>query len=194
MARKEGLIGRKVGMTQVFGDDGSHLPVTVIQAGPCTITAVRTKATDGYDAVQLGFVDVKPHRATMPAIGHAAKANTGAKRFQREIRLHGPATVQQGDVLTVAQFGEGACEYVDVSGVSKGKGAQGVMRRHGFGGMCASHGTERKHRSAGGIGAPVDGYGVAIEFSRAYKVIADIPFELIEAVAQRCDDALSLVG
>lgn len=148
-----GLLGTKIGMTRIIAEGGLVEPVTVIKAGPCVAMQIKTKERDGYDAVQLGFVDVKPHRATMPAIGHAAKANTGAKRFQREIRLHGPATVQQGDVLTVAQFGKGACEYVDVSGVSKGKGAQGVMRRHGFGGMCASHGTERKHRSAGGIGA-----------------------------------------
>jgi large subunit ribosomal protein L3 len=148
-----GLLGTKIGMTRIITDTGLVEPVTVIKAGPCVAMQIKTPERDGYHAVQLGFGDVKPHRSTLPQIGHASKARTGPKRFLREIRLKEAPGVQEGDVLTVGQFGEGACEYVDVTGVTKGKGFQGVMRRHGFGGMCSSHGTERKHRSAGGIGA-----------------------------------------
>ncbi|MBI4716378.1 MAG: 50S ribosomal protein L3 [Planctomycetes bacterium] len=148
-----GLLGMKVGMTRVIDERGGVSPVTVVKAGPCVVLGVRSKAREGYDAVQLGFGDVKPHRSTMPMIGHAARANTGPKRFIREIRLDAPAEVQGGDVLTVDVFSKAAVGWVDVIGTTKGKGFQGVMKRHGFGGMCASHGTERKHRSPGGIGA-----------------------------------------
>ncbi len=148
-----GILGTKIGMTRIVGKAGLVEPVTVIKAGPCVAMQVKTRETDGYHAVQLGFADVKPHRSTMALIGHAAKANTGPKRFHREIRLMEAADVAVGDVLTVDLFTKGEIEWVDVTGISKGKGFQGVMKRHGFGGMCSSHGTERKHRSAGGIGA-----------------------------------------
>lgn len=146
------LLGKKIGMTRVCDESGVVTPVTVVQAGPCTVMQVRTQKVDGYDAVQLGFEDIKPHRTTKAQIGHAAKAGTGPKRYAREIRLNGQATVAQGDVVTVDLFTEGV-GYVDVTGVSKGHGFTGVMRRFGFGGQPASHGTERKHRSSGGIGA-----------------------------------------
>jgi large subunit ribosomal protein L3 len=145
------LVGRKIGMTQVITDRGVTEPATVVQAGPCVVMCVRTRKSDGYDAVQLGFGDVKPHRSTKALIGHAAKAGTGPKRFCREVRLAEATEVECGAVLTVELFREGV-EYVDVSGITKGKGFQGVMKRYGFGGQPASHGTERKHRSAGGIG------------------------------------------
>jgi large subunit ribosomal protein L3 len=128
-------------------------PVTVVKAGPCVALQVKTKDTDGYDAVQLGFEDVKPHRSTRSAIGHAGCAGTGPKRHVAEIRLMEPTSVSRGDVLTVDLFADGKVSHVDVAGTTKGKGFQGVMKRHGFGGMCSSHGTERKHRSPGGIGA-----------------------------------------
>lgn len=147
-----GLLGRKIGMTRVLGDGGKVQTVTVVKAGPCVVLQVRDKETDGHDAVQLGFEDVKPHRSTMPLIGHCAAAATGPKRFVREIPLAQPATVAQGDVLTVDQFAEDRVRCVDVTGTTKGKGFAGVMKRHGFGGKEASHGVERKHRSAGGIG------------------------------------------
>ena len=147
-----GILGTKIGMTQVLGDRGAVYPVTVVKAGPCVVLQVRSKSVDGYDAVQLGYGDVKAHRSTKPMIGHAAAAGTGPKRVVREIRLDEPATVACGDVLTVKAFADGAVEYVDVTGVTKGKGFAGVMARHGFGGKEASHGVERKHRSAGGIG------------------------------------------
>ncbi|HNQ22777.1 MAG TPA: 50S ribosomal protein L3 [Phycisphaerae bacterium] len=159
-----GLLGTKVGMTRVFGDDGSALPVTVVKAGPCVVLQVKAPERDGYHALQLGFGDVKPHRSTMPMIGHAAQAGTGPKRYVREIRLTEPASVQAGDVVTVEQFAAHQVRYVDVSGVTKGKGFAGVMKRHGFGGQKSSHGVERKHRSAGGIGGHATrGHGRAVK-------------------------------
>ncbi len=147
------LLAKKVGMTRIIADNGVVEPVTVVRAGPCVVLQIKTKDKDGYDAIQLGFEDVKPHRSTKPLIGHAAKAGTGPKQFTREVRLEEPAAVSMGDVLTVEQFTAGDVGHVDVSGTTKGKGFQGVMKRHGFGGMPASHGTERKHRGPGGIGA-----------------------------------------
>lgn len=150
---KPALLGRKIGMTRVRDEEGRVTPVTVVQAGPCTVTQVKTAESDGYDAVQLGFEDVKPHRSSKPLIGHAAKSGTGPKRVHREVRLEEAATdLNPGDVVTVGLFGDEAVKHVDVSGVSKGRGFSGVMRRHGFGGQRASHGVERKHRSPGSIG------------------------------------------
>jgi len=145
------LLGKKVGMTQVYDDSGRLLPVTVIQAGPCTVVQVKTVEADGYNAVQLGYEDVKPSRRKKPQIGHAQKSNAAPKRFIREMRL--PDDVEPdykvGNSLTVSVFVEN--EYVDVVGTSKGKGFAGVMKRHGFHGFPASHGTERKHRAPGSI-------------------------------------------
>ncbi len=136
----------------MVGDHGAVEAVTVVKAGPCVVTQVKSEDSDGYHAVQLGFEDARPHRSTMPLIGHAAAAKTGPKRASREIRLSEAADASLGDVLTVSQFAEGDVRYVDVVGTTKGKGFAGVMKRHGFGGKEASHGVERKHRSAGGIG------------------------------------------
>jgi len=144
-------------MTRVIGTDGRAEPVTVVKCGPCVVLQVKSKDTDGYDAVQLGFEDVKPHRSTKPLIGHAAKVGTGPKRFAREIRLTEPADVSAGDVVTVDVFAEDPLGFVDVTGTTKGKGYAGVMKLHGFGGMEASHGTERKHRSSGSIGGHAPG-------------------------------------
>lgn len=148
------LLGKKIGMTRVYTEDGRAVPVTVIQAGPCTVLQVKNSAetSDGYDAVQLGFEDLKPHRSTLPMIGHAARAGTGPKRFIREIRLDAAPTASQGDVWTVEVFEEAGTRHVDVVGTTKGRGYTGVMKRYGFGGQPASHGTERKHRSPGAIG------------------------------------------
>lgn len=150
-------MGRKVGMTRVLGDRGAVEPVTVVKAGPCVVLQVKTRQTDGYDAVQLGYEDAKPHRSTLPMIGHAAKAGSGPKRVVREIRLTEPTDLAPGDVLTVEAFSRAGVKHVDVSGATKGKGFAGVMKRHGFGGLEASHGVERKHRSAGGIGGSATG-------------------------------------
>jgi large subunit ribosomal protein L3 len=159
-----GLIGRKLGMTRILGERGVAEPVTVVKVGPCVVLQVKSKESDGYDALQLGFDDVKPHRSTKPQIGHAGKAGAGPKRITREIRLSEPATKAAGDVLTVEEFTAAEVTYVDVVGTTKGKGFQGVMKRHGFGGMPGSHGTERKHRTSGGIGGQAPrGRGRAIK-------------------------------
>jgi large subunit ribosomal protein L3 len=147
------ILGQKIGMTRVFDQDGTSIPVTVVQAGPCPILQVKTRQTDGYEAVQLGFGQVKPARATQPQIGHARKSKAGPQRFVREIRLGEAADKAVGEVVTVEIFEEKGIKFVDVVGTSIGKGFQGVMKRHHFGGQPGSHGTERKHRSPGGIGA-----------------------------------------
>jgi len=145
------LLGKKVGMTQVYNELGKLVPVSVIQAGPCVVLQVKTTETDGYNAIQLGFDDVKPVRRKIPEIGHAKKANTEPKKFVKEMRL--PDDVEReykaGESVTVDVFSED--KSVDVVGTSKGKGFAGVMKRHGFGGFPASHGTERKHRAPGSI-------------------------------------------
>ena len=146
------LLGKKVGMTQVYDDAGRAVPVTVVQAGPCTVLQVRSADRDGYEAVQLGYGDVKPHRSTLPMIGHAATSGSTPKAFVREIRLAEPTDRQAGDVVSVEVFEEAGVKHVDVIGTTKGRGFTGVMKRHGFGGQPASHGVERKHRSPGSIG------------------------------------------
>ena len=145
------LLGKKVGTTQVYDDSGRLLPVTVIQAGPCTVMQVKLAETDGYNAVQLGYDDVKAGRRKNPQVGHAKEANTTPKRFVKEMRFADGAEPEYkaGDSLTVSVFAES--ESVDIVGISKGKGFAGVMKRYGFGGFPASHGTERKHRAPGSI-------------------------------------------
>jgi large subunit ribosomal protein L3 len=147
------LLGKKVGMTQVYDEAGSMVPVTVIQAGPCVVMQVKTVKTDGYNAVQLGFDEVKPVRRKKPEIGHAGKAGATPMKIVREMRLADGAehASEPGDSLTVAVFSED--KFVDVVATSKGKGYAGVMKRHGFGGLPGSHGTERKHRAPGSIAA-----------------------------------------
>jgi len=145
------IIGRKIGMTRLYTEDGNNVPVTVIQAGPCFVSQVKTGETDGYDAVQMAFEDVKGRNSTMPLIGHDGKAGITPKRFHRELRCEagGSAEYELGQELTVEQFE--SVKFVDVVGTSKGKGFAGPMKRHGFAGQEASHGVERKHRSPGSI-------------------------------------------
>lgn len=155
MARKEGLLGRKVGMTQVFGDDGRHIPVTVVQAGPCTILGLRKKDTHGYDALQVGF-ETKKKNVTKPEAGFFKKANVGAMRVLREFRMDKTERLEGFEVgqnLTVDMFTPG--ELVDVVGVTKGKGFQGGVKRYGWAGGDASHGSMHKRR-VGSIGASSD--------------------------------------
>jgi large subunit ribosomal protein L3 len=156
MAMKEGLIGRKKGMTQIFGEDGSLVPVTVLQAGPCTVVGVRTKPTHGYDALQLGF-EPRRKNATKAMAGHYKKAGLpGPMRVLREIRLQKTEAVsgyQVGQTLTVELFSPG--ELVDVVAVSKGKGFQGGVKRHGWFGGDETHGS-MFHRRPGSIGASSD--------------------------------------
>jgi large subunit ribosomal protein L3 len=143
------LLGKKIGTTRVYNEKGAIVPVTVVQAGPCAVTQVKTAETDGYHAVQLGFGDIKAKFSTFPLIGHAAKAGVGPKKHFREIKLKEATDRKPGDVVNVSAFD--GVQFVDVIGTSKGKGTAGVMKRHHFGGQCASHGTERKHRSPGSI-------------------------------------------
>lgn len=145
------ILGRKIGMTQVYDEEGRMTPVTVIQAGPCKILQVKTSASDGYNAVQLGYDDVKKSRVKKPAAGHSAKASTDPKRFIREWRLDAEPEKAAGDDILVTIFEEEEVRMVDVSGVSKGKGFAGGMKRHGFGGFPGSHGTKRKHRAPGSL-------------------------------------------
>jgi len=145
------ILGKKIGMTQVYDQNDHVVPVTVVEAGPCVVLDVRTKERDGYEAVQLGFGDMKVKRAGSGLIGHCAKSGNHPKRFIREFRMDGVSEYKAGDVVDVGVFEEKEVKYVDVTGISKGHGFQGVMKRHGFGGQPDSHGTERKHRSPGSI-------------------------------------------
>jgi len=164
------LLGKKVGMTQLYDTSGRLVPVTVIQAGPCTVIQVKTTDTDGYNAVQLGYDDVKLSRNKKPQIGHAAKANTTPKRFVREMRLQNDTESEYkiGESITVSVFSEN--ELVDVVGKSKGKGFAGVMKRHGFSGFPASHGTERKHRAPGSISSFASNAGMGASIKKGKKM------------------------
>jgi large subunit ribosomal protein L3 len=155
MARKEGLIGRKVGMTQVFADDGNHVPVTVIQAGPCTVLGIRKRESHGYDALQLGF-EPKKKNVSKPVAGAFKKANVAPMGVIREIRLEKSEMLEGYEVgksVTAELFAAG--EIVDVVGITKGKGFQGGVKRHGWYGGDATHGS-MFHRAPGSIGASSD--------------------------------------
>jgi len=145
-----GILGEKLGMTQVWDDAGKLVPVTVIQAGPCVVTQVRTDAADGYSAVQLGWGQVDPRRVTKPLAGHFEKAGVTPRRHLVEVRTEDADTYALGQEVTAEVFEAGT--KVDVVGRSKGKGTAGVMKRHGFKGLGAGHGTQRKHRAPGSIG------------------------------------------
>jgi large subunit ribosomal protein L3 len=146
----KGVLGTKLGMTQVFGPDGKIVPVTVVAAGPCVVTAVRSPDADGYSAVQLGYGEVDPRRVNKPAAGVFAKAGVTPRRYLIELRTDDASEYTLGQEVTAETFESG--EIVDVTAKSKGKGMAGVMKRHGFHGLSASHGTQRKHRSPGSIG------------------------------------------
>lgn len=146
-----GLIGKKIGMTSVFSVEGKNIPCTVIEAGPCTVTQIRTLQTDGYEAVQLGFVDKKEKHATKAEIGHYKKAGTTPKRKVVEFDGFG-SDVKLGDVITVDMLE--ADTFIDITGISKGRGFQGVVKRHGFAGVGQStHGQHNRLRAPGSIGA-----------------------------------------
>ena len=146
-----GLIGKKVGMTSIFDENGKNIPCTIIEAGPCVVTQVRTKEVDGYDALQLGFDDKAEKRATKAELGHFKKAGTSVKK--KVVEFQGfEDNYKLGDTITVDFFTEG--EFVDITGTSKGKGFQGVVRRHGFGGVGqTTHGQHNRLRAPGSVGA-----------------------------------------
>ena len=152
MATKQikGVLGEKLGMTQVFDDAGQMVPVTVLKAGPCVVSRVRTPDTDGYSAIQLGYGQVNPRKINKPLGDYLRKHDLTPRRHYVEVRTPDATEYTLGQEVTVDAFESG--QKVDVTGKSKGKGFAGVMKRHGFGGMTASHGTHRTHRSPGSIG------------------------------------------
>jgi len=180
-----GLIGRKIGMTSIFDENGKNIPCTVIEAGPCVVTQVRTNEVDGYEALQLGFDDKNEKHSSKAAAGHFKKAGTVAKKKVVELQFENEYKL--GDVLTVDVFTEG--EFVDVQGTSKGKGFQGVVKRHGFGGVGqATHGQHNRLRAPGSVGASsypsrvfkgmrmagrMGGDNVKVQNLRVLKVMAD---------------------
>ena len=148
------IIGKKVGMTQIFDENGKVVPVTVIEAGPCTVVQKKTTEKDGYDSIQLGFGDVKERKLTKPELGHFKKAEVSAKKHLKEFRLDDTSSLNVGDELKADVFAEG--DNVDVTGISKGKGFAGVVKRHGKGRNRMSHGGGPVHRHIGSMGAGTD--------------------------------------
>jgi len=146
----KGVLGTKLGMSQVFDDEGRIVPVTVVKAGPCVVTAVRTPERDGYAGVQLGYGEIDPRKVTKPVAGHFSAAGVTPRRYLAELRTSDASEYTLGQEVTAETFSAG--QLVDVTGKSKGKGFAGVMKRHGFKGLSSSHGTQRKHRSPGSIG------------------------------------------
>ena len=149
-----GLIGKKIGMTQVFNNTGSLIPVTIVEAGPCVVTQIKTLDSDGYDAVQIGFSDLKDKHSNKALSGHFSKANSKSKKYLAEFKPVSNYDYKTGQEFGVSLFKEG--EMVSVSGTSKGKGFSGVMKRHGFGGGPKTHGQREHPRSAGSIGQASD--------------------------------------
>jgi large subunit ribosomal protein L3 len=147
----KGILGEKLGMTQVFDENNRIVPVTVVKAGPCVVTQIRTQEKDGYTAVQLAYGQIDPRKVTKPVAGHFKAANVTPRRHLVELRTDGVEDYTVGQELGADVFDDGA--RVDVSGTTKGKGTAGVMKRHGFHGLGAGHGTQRKHRAPGSIGA-----------------------------------------
>jgi large subunit ribosomal protein L3 len=145
-----GLIGKKIGMTQIFGNNGELIPVTVIKAGPCRVIHRKTSAKHGYDAVQLGFEEIDEKKINKPLQGHFKKHNSPYYRILREFKLKIYKDIEEGEVFNVSMFEEN--EILEISGISKGKGFQGVMKRHNFKGFKSSHGVHESYRGPGSIG------------------------------------------
>jgi large subunit ribosomal protein L3 len=146
----KGILGRKIGMTQVFDDQNRVVPVTVIEAGPCRVVQLKTPERDGYTAVQLAFGETQPRRLNKPELGHLNRAGAPASQYLAELRVEDASAFEVGQLLRADVFEAG--ERVDVTGISKGKGFAGVMKRHNFKGQGASHGNHKKHRAPGSIG------------------------------------------
>ena len=148
---KKAIIGKKVGMTQIFDESGKVIPVTVVEAGPCVVTQKKTIETDGYEAVQLGFEDVKESKLSKPEAGHLKKAGIEPKKHLKEFKLEDAASMNVGDVVKADTFAAG--DWIDVTGISKGHGYQGVIKRHGAHRTDMTHGGGPVHRHAGSMGA-----------------------------------------
>ena len=151
---KKGIIGKKIGMTQIFDESGKVIPVTVVEAGPCVVVQKKTEQNDGYEAIQIGFGDAKPHKISKPLKGHFEKADVAAKRTLREFRMDDCSTYNVGDVIKADAFEVG--DMIDATGTSKGKGFAGSIKRHGNHSLRASHGTGPVARHAGSMGAISD--------------------------------------
>ncbi|MDX1469703.1 MAG: 50S ribosomal protein L3 [Acidimicrobiia bacterium] len=146
------ILGQKLGMTQIFDDEARSIPVTVVKAGPVHVVQVKTVAKDGYNAIQIAYGEMKPGKATKPVAGHYAKAGVAPARHLVEVKVEDPSAFEVGQEIKVEEMFEPGTK-ADVSGVSKGKGFAGVMKRHNFSGQGASHGNHKKHRAPGSIGA-----------------------------------------
>jgi len=201
-----GLIGRKIGMTSIFDVNGKNIPCTVIEAGPCVVTQVRTNEVDGYAALQLGFDDKSEKHATKADLGHFKKAGTSAKR--KVVEFQGfEENYKLGDNITVEVFSEG--EFVDVQGVSKGKGFQGVVKRHGFGGVGqATHGQHNRLRAPGSVGASsypsrvfkgmrmagrMGGDNVKVQNLRVLKVVAEKNLLVVKGAIPGCKNSYVII-
>ena len=148
---KKGIIGKKIGMTQIFDEIGNVIPVTVIEAGPCVVAQKKTIENDGYEAVQLGFIDAKEKQLSKPAKGHFAKAGVAAKKHLKEFRLEDCSALNVGDTITADTFAAG--EKVDVTGITKGRGYTGAIKRWNHHTLCSTHGVGPIHREVGSMGA-----------------------------------------
>jgi large subunit ribosomal protein L3 len=201
-----GLIGRKIGMTSIFDENGKNIPCTVIEAGPCVVTQVRTNEVDGYEALQLGFDDKTEKHATKADLGHFKKAGTSAKK--KVVEFQGfEENYKLGDNITVEVFNEG--EFVDVQGVSKGKGFQGVVKRHGFGGVGqATHGQHNRLRAPGSVGASsypsrvfkgmrmagrMGGENVKVQNLRVLKVVAEKNLLVVKGAIPGCKNSYVII-
>ncbi|MGQ9508616.1 MAG: 50S ribosomal protein L3 [Thermodesulfobacteriota bacterium] len=151
MNQRLGILGRKIGMTQVFKEDGSAIPITVVEAGPCWVIQKKTREKDGYEAIQLGFLPKSEKRLNKPLSGHIKKAEVGGVTYIRELRVKDTSEFELGQEIRVDLFKAG--DYVDVTGFSKGRGFAGVMKRHGFHGAPGSHGTHEYFRHGGSVGS-----------------------------------------
>lgn len=167
---KLGLIGRKIGMTRVYLDNGVSIPVTAIEVEPAVVTQIRTPEKDGYSAVQIGAVDARPRRTTFQIMGHDAKAGTGPKAVHAEYRMDESAAAEYEPGQSVSVDFFSGFKFVDVTGTSKGKGFAGTMKRHNFKGLRATHGVERKHRSPGSIGGHANNAGMSGRIKKGKKM------------------------
>jgi large subunit ribosomal protein L3 len=186
MAHK-GILGRKLGMTQVFDEGDRVVPVTVIEAGPCRVVQLKTPERDGYGAVQLSFGETQPRRLSKPELGHLQAAGAPAARYLVELRVDDLSGFEVGQVVKADVFEAG--ERIDVTGISKGKGFTGVMKRHNFVGQGASHGNHKKHRAPGAIGAcatPARVFkGMRMAGQHGNRRVTTLNLEVVQADAER---------